>query len=69
MENILLVTTEYLVFTEEDAYSLIDSVRAIANVESSGVKLKKETAKKIEHYIVTIKTRQASADDFVLSGE
>ena len=70
MNRLLSTTNEYLVFNEADAYGLIEQRRAVACVETSSVKYKKATKTKVEHYIVTIKERMATADDYVrMDGE
>lgn len=70
MDKIILsTTTEFLAFDEESAYGIIEELRKTSDVEASSVKYKKETGKKMEHYIVTVKVRNATADTFVGGGE
>lgn len=71
MENniTLTETKEILTFDEETAYALIEEARKISEVEASAVKYKKETGKKVAHYIVTIRVRKALVEDYVASGE
>lgn len=68
-EIILTETREILTFDEQDAYNIIDEARRNNEVEASSVKYKKETGKKVAHYIVTIKFRRAAVEDYVGNGE
>lgn len=64
-EILLKQTNTYLCLNEQDAYALIEEMRAKKMVEDSSVKQKKMTKKKAEHYIVTISERIDTADNHI----
>lgn len=69
-ENILTITKEYLAYSEQEAYALVEERRHEANVVSSRISYKKETKKRREHWIVVIKEEMSKVEDFVsIDGE
>ena len=67
--NVLTDTVEYLVMSEKEADDLVAKAKQEALVESSNIKYKKATAKKMEHWVVTLKLRYNYVEDFVATGE
>lgn len=61
--------TEYLAFTEEDAYNFIAEKRKEEEVLSSSVKYKKETKKTIPCWIVSIKIKINDLKENIENGE
>ena len=70
MEKILLKQTDqFLFFDEDEAYAYVNEVKGTQTVEDAKIKRKKETAKKMEHWIVEVTTRKALLDDHISTGE
>ena len=69
MERVLTRTNEYVCLSEEEAYELIQEARTNMEVENTSIKQKKETKKKVEHWIVIIKERVSIVDNYVSTGE
>lgn len=65
----LTKVTEYLAFTEEDAYNFIAEKRKEEEVLSSSVKYKKETKKTIPCWIVSIKIKINDLKENIENGE
>lgn len=65
----LVRATDYLAFTEDQAYEFIAQKRQEEEVLTSSVKYKKETKKTSECWIVTIKTKINDLKEQINKGE